>query len=60
MTNIKEKIKGNGYNINRFAEAVGISRQAMSKIIQGGQPSIKTAKKIASLLNIDWRELYND
>ncbi|MCX7841509.1 MAG: helix-turn-helix domain-containing protein [Clostridia bacterium] len=44
----------------QLAEAVGVDRSTITKIENGGRPSVKTAQKIAEVLEFDWTEFYSD
>lgn len=39
---------------------VGCSQQLISKIEEGGDIKVSTAKRIAKVLNIDWKKFYED
>jgi DNA-binding XRE family transcriptional regulator len=43
---------------DNIAQQVGVTRQLISAIEHDANPSIKTAKSIASALNIDWQLFY--
>jgi putative transcriptional regulator len=43
-----------------IAQEVGVTRQLISAIEHDANPSIKTAKSIAIILNVDWRLFYED
>lgn len=58
MIDLKQELKKRGYNGAKFADKIGVTRQAINRLMHGGRPSIELAKKIAGALNIDWRELY--
>lgn len=59
MIDIKAELRKKGLNCNQLAQFVGVSRQSISHIATGkGRPSIDTAKKIAKILDIDWKDLF--
>lgn len=57
MTRIKEILKEKGLTINDLAEMLDISRQALSKQIQG-KMLVETAERIASALNVPMWQLF--
>lgn len=61
MANILAKLRAER-NITQqsLADSVQVTRQMISAIENGAQPSVKTAKKIAQELGIDWTLLFND
>ena len=53
--------KNRGYSQQCAAREIGISRQYYNYIERGIRlPPIKTAKKIAAVLNFDWRLFFED
>jgi len=45
----------------QLAEMVGVDRTLISKIESGAaQPSVTTAKKIATVLGFDWTKFFED
>lgn len=61
MFNLRELREKSGIKQNDLASKVGVSRQAIS-LYENGQmkPTVTNAKKIASILNFDWRLFYED
>lgn len=57
MTRIKEILKEKGMTVNQLAEILNVSRQALSKQIQG-KMLIETAKRIADALNVPLYQLF--
>jgi len=43
-----------------LADTIGITRQMISAIENGGRPSVDTAKKIAGVLGIEWTGFFDD
>lgn len=56
---IKEIIKAKGLTINELADKLDVSRQALSKQIQG-RMLVETADKIASALEVPTWQLFVD
>ena len=42
-----------------LADTVGVTRQMISAIENGANPSVKTAKKIANALGFEWTLFYD-
>lgn len=60
MIDLNSLIESLGLTQTAVAEKVGLTRQAISKIATGAaKPSIKTAKKLGELLNVDWTKFYD-
>lgn len=59
MTRIKEILKERGITLNELAETLGVSRQALSKQVQG-KMLIETAEKIAKALDVPLWQLFVD
>lgn len=59
MVDLKKELQKKGYNENRFAIKMGVSRQAINSIVHGARPSIELAKKMAKELNINWVDFYD-
>lgn len=57
MTRIKEILKEKGLTVNQLADMLEISRQALSKQIQG-KMLIETAQRIATALNVPLWQLF--
>lgn len=57
MTRIKEILKEKGMSVAELAELLGISRQALSKQIQG-KMLVETAERIATALNVPLWQLF--
>lgn len=57
MTRIKDILKEKGLSVNELADRLGISRQALSKQIQG-KMLVDTAQKIADALNVPLWQLF--
>ena len=54
---IKELIKEKGYSMQEFAEILEITRDTLTRNINGN-PTIETLEKIASKLNVDIIDLF--
>ncbi len=59
MTRIKEILKEKGMTLNELAETLGVSRQALSRQIQG-KMLIETAERIAKALDVPMWQLFAD
>ena len=57
MIRIKEILKEKGITVNQLADMLDISRQALSKQIQG-KMLVETAERIASALNVPMWQLF--
>lgn len=57
MTRIKEILKEKGLTVNQFADMLEISRQALSKQIQG-KMLVETAQRIAEALDVPMWQLF--
>lgn len=57
MTRIKEILKEKGLTVNQLADMLEISRQALSKQIQG-KMLVETAQRIAEALNVPMWQLF--
>lgn len=57
MTRIKEILKEKGLTVNQLADMLEISRQALSKQIQG-KMLVETAQRIAETLNVPMWQLF--
>ena len=57
MTRIKEILKERGMTVNQLADMLGITRQAISKQIQG-KLLVETAQRIADTLDDPLWELF--
>lgn len=61
MKNIRRKRKEKGLTQKELAELSGITREYLSYLENGKyQCTIKTAKRIAKVLDCDWMELYDE
>ena len=57
---IKELRHKKGYTQEKFAEAIGVAPRHISRIENGiNTPSIETLAKIADILDVEIKELYN-
>lgn len=54
---IKEILKEKGIGVAEFAEMLGVSRQALSKQLQG-KLLVETAQKMADVLGVELWELF--
>jgi transcriptional regulator with XRE-family HTH domain len=59
MTRIKEILKDKGITMNELADKLGVSRQALSRQVQG-KMLVETAEKIASALDVPMWQLFAD
>lgn len=57
MTRIKEILKEKGMTVNQLADMLNISRQALSKQIQG-KMLVETAQRIADALDVPMWQLF--
>lgn len=57
MTRIKEILKEKGLTVNQLADILEISRQALSKQIQG-KMLVETAQRIAEALDVPMWQLF--
>lgn len=57
MTRIKEILKEKGMTVNQLADMLDISRQALSKQIQG-KMLVETAQRIADALSVPMWQLF--
>lgn len=57
MTRIKDILKEKNMSVNELADILGISRQALSKQIQG-KMLVETAQKIATALDVPLWQLF--
>ena len=57
MTRIKEILKEKGLTVNQLADLLEISRQALSKQIQG-KMLVETAQRIAEALDVPMWQLF--
>lgn len=56
---LKEERKKKGLTQEALAEKVGVRRQTISMVETGkNKLTIKLAKKIANVLEIDWKDLF--
>jgi len=60
MEIMKAKREGKKLTQEQLAEIVGVNRSTITKIENGGRPSVKTSQKIAEALEFDWTEFYSD
>lgn len=61
MLNMKLQRAMKGLTQEQLAEKVGISRTHVTRIERGNiKPSIRVAKRLATVLNVDWRDFYDD
>ena len=57
MNRIKEILKEKDITVNQLSEMLGVSRQALSKQIQG-KMLVETAEKISEALGVEMWELF--
>lgn len=57
MNRIKDILKEKDITVNQLSEMLGVSRQALSKQIQG-KMLVETAEKIAEALGVEMWELF--
>ena len=61
MLNMKLQRAIKGLTQEQLAEKAGISRTHVTRIERGNiKPSIGVAKRLATVLNVDWRDFYDD
>ena len=51
---------GNGITQQMLADEIGVTRQMISAIENGANPSVETAKAIAAVLGFDWTLFFPD
>lgn len=49
-----------GWSQEQLAEKAGVSRSAVQDAERGEEIRVSTAKKLAAVFGIDWRDLFND
>ena len=54
MKLMREKREEAHLTQQQLATMIGISRTTITKIENGGRPSVNTAQKIANILGFDW------
>lgn len=59
MTRIKEILREKGMTLNELAETLGVTRQALSRQVQG-KMLLETAEKIARALDVPMWQLFTD
>ncbi len=57
MLDIKSKIKEKGYTVTSLAEKMNITQVSLSRIINGN-PTVDTLQKIATILDVDIKDLF--
>ncbi len=57
MLDVKSKIKEKGYTVTSLAEKMGIAQVSLSRIINGN-PTVDTLQKIATILDVDIKDLF--
>ena len=57
---MKEARKRTGMTQKQLADLIGTRQDVISKIERGTEPRVRTAKKIAEALKIDWTIFYRD
>ncbi len=57
MLDIKSKIKEKGYTVTSLAEKMNITQVSLSRIINGN-PTVDTLPKIATILDVDIKDLF--
>lgn len=61
MVNLKEIREAKSMSQQQLADAVGISRQAISNIEIGvAKPDVKHAQRIGRVLDFNWAAFYDD
>lgn len=60
MKTMKDKREEKKLTQEQLAEIVGVDRSTITKIENGGRPSVKTAQKIAEVLEFDWTAFFNN
>lgn len=61
MFNMKVKRVIAGLTQEELAQKAGISRAHVTRIERGSaKPSVPVAKRLGAVLNVDWRDFYND
>ncbi len=57
---LKEIIKNHGFTLKQFAEKMGISQPALSQIINKGEPSLSSLRRMAEILNVSVASLIDE
>jgi len=58
---LKEAMVSSGFSQKRLSELVGVDVTSINKYVLGERrPSPEVAKKIASIIKIDWTRFYED
>ncbi len=57
MLDIKSRIKEKGYTVTSLAQKMGITQVSLSRIINGN-PTVDTLQKIATILDVDIKDLF--
>ena len=61
MINLRKKRKSMGLSMAEIGRRIGVSRQAIFSFENGKmKPSVKTAKKYAAVLGINWVQIFDD
>jgi DNA-binding XRE family transcriptional regulator len=60
MKMMKQRREVSGLTQEQLAEAVGVDRTTITKIENGGRTSVKTAQKIADVLEFDWTLFFSN
>ena len=61
MVDLQKVRTAKGYTQEQLASEVGVIRQTISEIECGrNKPSVKVAKKIAEVLDIDWTNFFEE
>lgn len=55
---IKEILSNKGMKVSSLADSIGITRESLSRIINGANTSIETLQKISAILNVEVWELF--
>lgn len=55
---IKEILSNKGMKVSSLADSIGITRESLSRIINGANTSIETLQKIAAALEVEVWELF--
>jgi transcriptional regulator with XRE-family HTH domain len=55
--NIKRIAKEKGIQLRDLAERLEITKETLSRLINGGNPTIKTLEKFANILDVDIKEI---
>lgn len=57
---VRESRRKKGLTQKQLGKIAGLSQQMIAKAENGGEISVKSAKRIAAVLEIDWKIFFED